>query len=605
MCSIIAIISNIKLYSDILSGLQKLEYRGYDSAGLALLNNKMQCFKIVGNVKKLINHLDENKADTIQTKLGIGHTRWATHGKPTINNAHPHIYKNICIVHNGIIENYVKLKNQLQKLYKFQSDSDSEVIAVLAYHLLKNEANGNLIILAKLLFMQLQGSFAIVLHDLNNKDQLLAMTNNSPLAIAQGNDKVAIASDSIAFSEQFQSVFYLEDRQFVICTQQQIQLFDNQANVLHKNFIILKHTLNIVSLKSYNHFMLKEIYEQKNIISDLANTYKTKLQQMNISLSFSSKIHRIHIVACGSSYHVALLAQKYFAIINNLACEVFIASEYRYQTNIIAENTVLIVISQSGETADTLEALKLAKRQLSYINIIAVTNSKYSSISRLADILIFADAGKEIGVASTKAFTTQVFYMLLLALKLKIINEQTEQSIIKNLATLTDKISVTLALNDEIYNLAKIIALHKNCLFLARGNLLPVAHEASLKLKELSYIHAEAIAAGELKHGHLALVDKKMLIIFFITNDNLLAKILSNIREVQAREGQIIIFYTDDIVLPIDLQNLSNIKLVNSNQFYNPFVFAIALQLLAYNTALILEYNIDQPRNLAKSVTVE
>jgi glucosamine--fructose-6-phosphate aminotransferase (isomerizing) len=607
MCGIVAAASQKNVINILSDGLRHLEYRGYDSAGIAVINNKdLNAFKKEGNVKELIRSLDEK----LNSNIGIAHTRWATHGKPSEKNAHPHISENnIAIVHNGIIENYQEIKNNFFKDIQFSSETDSEVLS----HLINLYSQENSILDAvHLSLKEVKGSYAIAVLDKKDPNKIIVARNGSPLIIGIGEKENYVASDIQALIKYTNKFVYLEDGDFATISADEVKIFDQDKNNIRRETKKSNLSFNSNSKEGYEHFMLKEIFEQpeavRATIQDriIDNKVPKEILGPN-SESLLSKFKVIQIIACGTSYHAALVAKHWLERLAGIPCHAEIASEFRYRRHAVQKDTLLICISQSGETADTLSALREIKDEDYYVGSIAICNVPESSLARECDSALITHAGPEIGVASTKAFTTQLTALMLLVITLGKryeITDSLEESLCIQLKSLPDKIKSTLALDSKIAGLAKIFSDKEHALFLGRGSHFPIAREGALKLKEISYIHAEAYAAGELKHGPLAIVDENMPVVAVAPNNIVLEKLKSNLEEVKARGGKLYIFAdkkagfkNDDISQVFEIDAPTNPVA--------PILFTIPLQLLAYHCALIKGTNVDMPRNLAKSVTVE
>ena len=607
MCGIVGVISkNNNVGEFLIQGLEKLEYRGYDSAGLALFaNNKINTIKEVGKVENLKK---EYKKNPIKSTIGIAHTRWATHGKTLQKNAHPHLSnQKIAVVHNGIIENYKELKEELiKKNYEFISDTDTEVIAHLVYENLKTCKD--LLSAVQKTRSLLKGAYGTVIFYKDEPQTFVVARSGSPLVIGHGENENLIASDQIALLAKTNQFTYLEEGDVAKISTQDIEIFDiNNQKVKRKKITsTLKEDIN--SKGEYEHFMLKEIFEQPIAV---ANTLTDRLDLKTPTDVFSNpknknideifkKIEYIKIIACGTSYNAGFVAKYFLEKYAKITTSVEIASEYRYRDFVVPKNALLVTISQSGETADTLAALLKAKEK-GFLATLSICNSDGSSLVRESDFNYMMKAGVEIGVASTKAFSVQLCALLLLAKCFAKKNIQDEIDLA--LHKLPLKIEQILKLSPEIKKLAKDFLKTSSALFLGRGALYPIAIEGALKLKEISYIHAESYAAGELKHGPLALVDEKMPVVLCAPNDYLLDKVISNLEEVRARGGQIFVFSNSDKFITDKTQKV--IKMQSTNDFDAPIIYSIALQLLSYYVALERKCDIDKPRNLAKSVTVE
>jgi glucosamine--fructose-6-phosphate aminotransferase (isomerizing) len=605
MCGIIGAVSKRDISKILIEGLRRLEYRGYDSAGIAVIdrNNKILRVRAQGKVQALA---DSVAAIEIMGNIGVAHTRWATHGAPSEINAHPHLSgDDIAIVHNGIIENHDKLRKMLKNSgYECVSETDTEVAAhLIHYHYQKTKS---LILAVQESAALMEGAFSIAVINKKTPLELIGIRKGSPLVIGFGIDEKFIASDSLALRSFAQSVVYLEDGDSVHLTTESVQIYDAKGQIVNRVVQPIHDDSHIVSKGSYRHFMLKEIFEQSRVLSDTMEGRLASLEVLKASfgsncIALLDKTKQIHIVACGTSYHAGLIAKYWFESLAKIPTQVEIASEYRYRDVVVGEDTLFIAISQSGETADTLAALNKAKKS-DYIGSFAICNVATSSLVRESDAAFLTRAGVEIGVASTKAFTTQQVSLLMLATILA--KDKTKaQEVLNQLQALPASCQRVLNINNNIEKLACKFANKNNALFLGRGVQFPVALEGALKLKEVSYIHAEAYPAGELKHGPLALVDSTMPVIVIASNNELLDKLKSNIYEVSARGGQLFVFIDEN--QEQDLPNVEYIKVPAAGAWIDPIIYAIALQLLAYHVAVAKGTDVDQPRNLAKSVTVE
>ena len=607
MCGIVAAASKTNVTDILMAGLKHLEYRGYDSAGIAILkNNVLNNYRQKGNVEELGKLLDA----TANSNIGIAHTRWATHGKPSKENAHPHIANDtIAIVHNGIIENYLDIKNKFLKNYKFLSDTDSEILAHLINHFSKDNEILDAVHLA---MAEVQGSYALAVLDKNNPDKIIVARNGSPLLIGLGEEKNFIASDALALIEHTNRFVYLEDGDLATVSSEEVKIYDKNKKNIRRETKKSSLSLNSHSKDGYDHFMLKEIFEQPNAVkSTIENRIINNVVPKEIlgpnAAEYLEKFKVVQIIACGTSYHAALVAKHWLERLAGIPCHAEIASEFRYRRHAVQKDTLLICISQSGETADTLSALREIKKEDYYVGTIAVCNVPESSLARECDSTLITHAGPEIGVASTKAFTTQLTALMLLVIVLGKrfeITPDLENSLCMQLKTLPDKIKSTLALDQKIAELAKIFSDKEHALFLGRGSHFPIAREGALKLKEISYIHAEAYPAGELKHGPLAIVDENMPVVAVAPNNVVLEKLKSNLEEVKARGGKLYIFADKKAGFKSD--EISQVFEIDAPMNpVAPILFTIPLQLLAYHCAIIKGTNVDMPRNLAKSVTVE
>ena len=608
MCGIIAAASNRNVGKLLVQGLHKMEYRGYDSAGIALhQNNQIVHLRTLGKVKLLEDKMIQEKP---KSKLGIAHTRWATHGEPSEENAHPHQSKDrVYIVHNGIIENYIELKDFLKtEGYFFTSQTDSELIAhMLDFFLSK----GNSIIDSMYLTKEkLDGAYAIAAVDKEDNSNIVLARNKSPLLIGIGTDEFLAASDPLAIGQLTNEFIFLEDGDVAQISAEGFTIYDSNKKETSREITKIDISDQATSKGEFKHFMEKEIYEQPQAI---LNTIDGRVGGDDVldnifglgSSDIFKKVKRIQVVACGTSLHAGRVAANWFSSISELPTQIDYASEYRYRNPHVDEDSLLVTISQSGETADTLAALRYAKEK-DYLSTLTICNVPTSSLARESDYSIFTNAGPEIGVASTKAFTTQLAALMLLALSLaksRNINPKLRTRVITAMRSLPDTIEETLKLKDTILEIAPEIANKDNALFLGRGIFYPIAKEGALKLKEISYIHAEAYPAGELKHGPLALIDENMPVIALAPESEIAEKLVSNLEEVKARGGTLYVF--SDPSISIDLKSGKLINMPKCDFLLTPIIYTIPLQILSYEVALLRGTDIDQPRNLAKSVTVE
>ena len=615
MCGIVGYIGHQQAYPIVLKGLKRLEYRGYDSAGIALYNGTdLQIVKTKGKVADLETSL-EAKIPT-QGQLAIGHTRWATHGVPNDTNAHPHVSNNnqITLVHNGIIENYEPLKKVLlDRGYVFHSDTDTEVLVNLIQEV-QDKENSDLQTAVQLALNQVVGAYAIAVYDKKIPDDLVVARLGSPLAIGVGTDEYFIASDASPFIEYTNNAIYLEDGEMAVVNVNKgikIQKIEGGTPV-EPSLQELQFSLEQIEKGGYDHFMLKEIFEQPNAITDtyrgrmLVNDGIIKMAGIDDHLAKFLNAKRIIVVACGTSWHAGLVAEYIFEDLVRIPVEVEYASEFRYRNPIIRQDDIVIAISQSGETADTMAAIKLAKEKGAFV--FGVCNVVGSSISRETHAGAYTHAGPEIGVASTKAFTTQITVLTLIALKLAerkgTISTSDFRYYLQELEQIPAKVAQSLELNEAISELSKSYMNAKNCLYLGRGFNFPVALEGALKLKEISYIHAEGYPAAEMKHGPIALIDEQMPVVVIATKEQNYDKIVSNIQEIKSRKGKIIAIVTQgDSTVGSIADHV--IEVPQTLSFLTPLLTSVPLQLLSYHIALLLDKNVDQPRNLAKSVTVE
>lgn len=617
MCGIIGGIAERNVRPILLEGLRRLEYRGYDSSGIALLDSEhvIQRVRALGKIKQLESKIDQEIAD-FSGNIGIAHTRWATHGIPSENNAHPHVCKNkVAVVHNGIIENYQSLKQAQTALgYRFTSETDTEVVAHAIHQQLAT--NDDLLRAVTQALSQFEGAYALGVIAINDPETLIAARKGSPLVIGVGIGEYFIASDVSALLPVTQNFIFLEDGDVAKLTRHSVEIYD--VNGLHVERPIKQSSLSVtdVELGEYRHFMHKEIFEQPQAVID---TLEGRITQDKVLVSsfgsqaeeIFSSIEQVHIVACGTSYHAGLVSKYWAEDIIGLPCQVEVASEFRYRNPVIQNNTLFVTISQSGETADTLAALQQIKEKRESKNIptLTICNVPESSLIRESDLSYLTHAGPEIGVASTKAFTTQLVALALLITSIgkvkQRIDENREGLIVNGLQKLPNLIANALTHEKEIESIAKLFSDKQHALFLGRGTMYPIAMEGALKLKEISYIHAEAYPAGELKHGPLALIDENMPVVAIAPLDDLLEKLKSNLQEVKARGGQMIVFEDEQS----DISSEAGFKVIkattNVGRITAPITYNILLQLLSYHVALIKGTDVDQPRNLAKSVTVE
>ena len=609
MCGIVGAIARRNVTPTLLEGLKRLEYRGYDSAGIAVLNNhKIERVREIGKVATLEKPIRENG---LSGSIGIAHTRWATHGIPATKNAHPHICNdNVAVVHNGIIENHDALRlDQKGHGFRFTSETDTETVAhQIEYHLQQGESLSSAV---RNSTYDLDGAYALGVISLTNPDLLVAARLGSPLVIGLGEGENFIASDSAALITFTNKFIYLEDGDLAEIRHDSISIFDRDGEDVEREIHTSSLSAEATDLGPYEHYMLKEIHEQPTAIAETLEGRLTNGSVLEASFGpdttrLFDQVKAIQILACGTSYHAGMVARNWFEGLAGIPCHVEVASEYRYRHPVVAPGTLVVVISQSGETADTLAALRETKKS-DILGSLAICNVPESSLMREADLTLLTRAGPEIGVASTKAFTTQLTSLLLLVTVLGRrfnIDQALEQEIVTQLESLSRYVDNALKLEDEIKQIAGRICAHNSALFLGRGVQYPVAMEGALKLKEISYIHAEAYPAGELKHGPLALVDERMPIVVVAPRDDLLEKIKSNIAEVRARNGQLIVFMDEGSNIE-SCDACSVVTVPPAGSHVAPIQFSIPLQLLAYHVAVMRGTDIDQPRNLAKSVTVE
>jgi len=615
MCGIVGGVTNTDITTLLLEGLDRLEYRGYDSSGLIVLskNNTFNRARSVGKVKNLKDNL-KARDKKISGNIGLAHTRWATHGEPTIHNAHPHISKNsVSLVHNGIIENYIELKNdQLTKGYSFSSETDTEVIAH-AIDFAMQTCN-TLISSVQLAIKSFSGSYGLGIISSIYPDQIIAARRGSPLVIGVGENGNYIASDQMALLSVTKEFIFLEEGDIAEIKIDKVTIFDINGNLVKRPIKTSKLKLGQVDLNGYKHFMQKEIFEQPQAIRDTLESRITNDSVLTSAFGFKAEeifkqTKQIQIIACGTSYNAGLVAKYWLEDIAKIPCNVEVASEYRYRHPMLLDETLFITLSQSGETADTIEALKAARKINTNIKTLCITNSSESSLTRLSDLTFLTHAGPEIGVASTKAFTAQLVALALLTCsigKLKnSISPKQEKEIVDGLKRLPGLINEALLQEMQIKKLATRFKNTNSALFLGRGTMHAIAMEGALKLKEISYIHAEAYPAGELKHGPIALIDENMPVIAIAPNDELLGKLKSNLQEVKSRGSQMIVFEDENS----KVQTMDSMEVIpitsNLGRITAPIIFTIPLQLLSYHVALIKHTDVDKPRNLAKSVTVE
>jgi glucosamine--fructose-6-phosphate aminotransferase (isomerizing) len=612
MCGIVGYIGTKEAYPILLKGLKRLEYRGYDSAGIALLNGDLTVYKKAGKVSELEKVTDGQKLDAT---IGIGHTRWATHGEPNDRNAHPHLSQsgNLAIIHNGIIENYAAIKEELQKRgYTFHSDTDTEVLVNLVEEVWKQDKS-TLEDAVRVALNEVVGAYAIVVIDKNNPNQLIAARKGSPLVIGVGEDEFFIASDASPIIEYTKNVVYLDDQEYGVVNRDGSFTIKTLGNIKKSPAIkTLEMSLEAIEKGGFEHFMLKEIYEQPKAIEDSlrgrmnAQQGWIKLGGLNEYINRIDNAKRFLVTACGTSWHSGLIGEYLIEDLARVPVEVEYASEFRYRNPVINEGDVVLAISQSGETADTLAAIELAKERQALIY--GICNVIGSSIARTSHAGSYTHAGPEIGVASTKAFSTQICMLTLIALQIAqqkgTVSTSKLREILYELENIPKKIEETLKLDAQIKELAAIYKDSSNFLYLGRGYNFPVALEGALKLKEISYIHAEGYPAAEMKHGPIALIDEEMPVVFLATNQSAYEKIVSNVQEVKARKGKIIaVVNKGDTQIRALADHI--IEVPETEEILSPLITIVPLQLLAYHIAIMRGCNVDQPRNLAKSVTVE
>lgn len=610
MCGIVGAVAQRDVAEILINGLHRLEYRGYDSAGVAVVNEnyELQRVRCLGKVKALDEAVSEKP---LIGGTGIAHTRWATHGEPSETNAHPHVSGTFAVVHNGIIENHEELRELLKSRgYVFLSQTDTEVIA----HLVEWEmrSTDSLLEAVKKAVKQLTGAYGMVVMDSRYPEHLVAARSGSPLVIGLGIGENFLASDQLALLSVTRRFIFLEEGDIAEITRRTVDIYDTYGNKVEREIHESNLENDAAEKGKFRHFMQKEIYEQPTA---LINTMEGRINHENVIVDsigngakhILEKVEHIQIVACGTSYNAGMVARYWFESLAGVSCDVEIASEFRYRKFVTRPNSLLITLSQSGETADTLAALRLAKEK-GYMAALTICNVAGSSLVRESDLAFMTRAGVEVGVASTKAFTTQLAALLMLVTALgKVkghISAEKEHEIIKAMQSLPAEIEKALAFDTEIEALAEDFAEKHHALFLGRGAFYPIAVEASLKLKEISYIHAEAYAAGELKHGPLALIDADMPVIVVAPNNELLEKVKSNIEEVRARGGQLYVFADKEAGFTPS-EGMKIITMPKVNDIVAPIFYTIPMQLLSYHVALIKGTDVDQPRNLAKSVTVE
>lgn len=610
MCGIVGAVAQRDVAEILINGLHRLEYRGYDSAGVAVVdpNHELHRVRCLGKVKAL----DEAVAvKPLIGGTGIAHTRWATHGEPSEANAHPHTSGNFAVVHNGIIENYEELRELLKSRgYVFNSQTDTEVIAHLVEWEMRTAAT--LLEAVQKTVKQLTGAYGMVVLDREHPEHLVAARSGSPLVIGLGIGENFLASDQLALLSVTRRFIYLEEGDIAEITRRTVDIYDANGQKVEREVHESNLENDAAEKGKFRHFMQKEIYEQPNA---LINTMEGRILHNNVivdaigngAAEILEKVEHIQIVACGTSYNAGMTARYWFEALAGVSCDVEIASEFRYRKFVTRPNSLLVTISQSGETADTLAALRLAKEK-GYMAALTICNVSSSSLVRESDLAFMTRAGVEVGVASTKAFTTQLAALLMLVtaigkVKGNISSEQ-EVEIVKALQSLPAEVEKALAFDKDIEALAEDFAEKNHALFLGRGEFYPIAMEASLKLKEISYIHAEAYAAGELKHGPLALIDADMPVIVVAPNNELLEKVKSNIEEVRARGGQLYVFADKEAGFTPS-EGMKIITMPKVNEIIAPIFYTVPMQLLSYHVALIKGTDVDQPRNLAKSVTVE
>ncbi|CAI8728064.1 L-glutamine--D-fructose-6-phosphate aminotransferase [Pseudomonas chlororaphis] len=610
MCGIVGAVAERNITPILLEGLKRLEYRGYDSAGVAVLTNdgKLERLRRPGKVSELEQAL---ASEPLIGRLGIAHTRWATHGAPCERNAHPHFSGDLAVVHNGIIENHEALREQLKDLgYVFTSDTDTEVIAHLLDHKIKDL--GDLTVALKATVKELHGAYGLAVISASQPDRLVAARSGSPLVIGLGLGENFLASDQLALRQVTDRFMYLEEGDIAEIRRDSVQIWNVDGKAVEREAVQYRDGAEAAEKGEFRHFMLKEIHEQPAVVQ---RTLEGRLSSNQVlvqafgpqAAELFAKVRNVQIVACGTSYHAGMVARYWLEELAGIPCQVEVASEFRYRKVVVQPDTLFVTISQSGETADTLAALRNAK-ELGFLASLAICNVGISSLVRESDLTLLTQAGREIGVASTKAFTTQLVGLLLLTLSLGqvrgTLGEGVEATLVEELRRLPTRLGEALAMDSTVEKTAELFAEKHHTLFLGRGAQFPVAMEGALKLKEISYIHAEAYPAGELKHGPLALVDNDMPVVTVAPNNELLEKLKSNLQEVRARGGELIVF-ADEQAGMTNGEGTHVIHMPHIHDILSPILYTIPLQLLSYYVAVLKGTDVDQPRNLAKSVTVE
>ena len=610
MCGIVGAVAERNIVPILVEGLRRLEYRGYDSAGVAVVTNNqsLELCRTVGKVSDLETKLDDNP---LRGRIGVAHTRWATHGGVTEENAHPHLSGDrIAVIHNGIIENFQSIKDELiDKGYEFKSDTDTEVAAHLVHEFVKQ--GHDLVEAVRLAVSRFEGAYALLVFDREDPDRIVVSRVASPLVIGLGIGENYVASGVPALLPVTQRFIYLEQDDLAEITRKTVRVFDVDGNDVDREIHETQMTTDSAEKGPYRHFMLKEIFEQP---SALADTLYGRIESNRVvaeslgpqAADLLAKVEHVHIVACGTSFHAGCVGKYWLEALAGVPCQVEIASEYRYRQVVVPDKTLFVTLSQSGETADTLEALRIAKKS-DYIGSLTICNSAHSSMVRESDLVMMTQAGPEIGVASTKAFTTQLLSMLIVTIMLarqRGMSDEQEAKLVPHLYHAAAASEQALQMNDYLRDLAEDFSEKHHTLFLGRGPMWPVAMEGALKLKEISYIHAEAYAAGELKHGPLALIDEDMPVVVVAPNNELLDKLKSNMQVVRARGGQLYVFADKQTGIE-DEPGVKVISMPHANRLIAPIVYTVPLQLLSYHVAVLKGTDVDQPRNLAKSVTVE
>ena len=610
MCGIVGAVAKQNVVDILVDGLKRLEYRGYDSAGVAVVggDNELALRRTVGKVAELEEKIAKNP---LEGRIGVAHTRWATHGGVTEANAHPHISGGrVAVIHNGIIENFQPIKNEmLDKGYVFDSETDTEVAAHLVHDYLKKgldlvEAVGEAV-------KRFEGAYALLVIDAEDPDRIVVSRVASPLVIGLGDGENFVASGVPALLPVTKRFIYLEQGDLAEIRRDGVRVIDSDGNAVEREVHETEWDSASAEKAPYDHFMLKEIYDQPSALADTLYGRVANQRVLPESLGpkaaeILGKVENIHIVACGTSYHAGCVGKYWIEAIAGVPTQVEIASEYRYRHVVVPQNTLFVTLSQSGETADTLEALRLAK-QLGYMGTLTICNSPHSSMVRESDLVMMTQAGPEIGVASTKAFTTQLLSILIVTLMMAKhhgLSDEKEMEFVANLTHAAAASDLALKMSDELKVLAADFADKQHTLFLGRGPMWPIAMEGALKLKEISYIHAEAYAAGELKHGPLALIDDEMPVVVVAPNNELLEKLKSNMQVVRARGGKLYVFADAKTGIESE-EGMVVMQMPHADRLIAPIVYTVPLQLLAYHVAVLLGTDVDQPRNLAKSVTVE
>jgi len=610
MCGIVGAVAERNIVPILVEGLRRLEYRGYDSAGVAVLEDEQTIGlrRAVGKVADLDEKLE---AAPLSGRLGVAHTRWATHGGVTEANAHPHLSGDrVAVIHNGVIENFQPIKEEmLAKGYEFQSETDTEVAAHLVHDFLKQ--GHDLVEAVRLSVKRFEGAYALLVMDSQDPDRIVVSRVASPLVIGLGIGENYVASGVPALLPVTQKFMYLEQNDLAEIRRDSVKIFGVDGEEVTREIHETNWSNDAAEKGPYRHFMLKEIFEQPSALADTLYGRVSNNKVLPDSLGPKAadllrKVEQIHIIACGTSYHAGSVGKYWLESISGVPCQVEIASEYRYRKVVVPPNTLFVTLSQSGETADTLEALRIAK-QSGYLGSLTICNSAHSSMVRESDLVMMTQAGPEIGVASTKAFTTQLLSMLIVTLMMaryRDMDEEREAELVPHLYHAAAAVEEALSMNDQLQEVAEDFAEKNHTLFLGRGPMWPIAMEGALKLKEISYIHAEAYAAGELKHGPLALIDEEMPVVVVAPNNELLDKLKSNMQVVRARGGQLYVFADKETGLE-DEPGIKVIPMPHANRLIAPIVYTIPLQLLSYHVAVLKGTDVDQPRNLAKSVTVE